>query len=665
MSEDGLHGGLSNGAMRRLVRRQTHCLLSRLRSIHADSTWLHALAVARYPALPLFFNLRAGAWYSVAAPPSPTPPPTCYFKSTDGHYHTAAFSLTRLNLPLARAAGAAGGALVADVTARGKRFPDSAVTLAVWAAVLNAVLAPHAFAAPPPPLEAYFPPWQPPSVRSACAALAARAARELPAPLRRAIVAALAPHLRAPLRPLYVCQPASGGGEDAWEALPPLLEGALAPPACTPLVFVSASRAVGPLGDAASAQAGWKYLQGAGDDAEGWAGPLGLCPALLQRHAAAILGAATAEECAARVAQAQGQEAAEAAAAAAVAAEVAEAAGAAGGAAAAAEGGSGSASASAGGQGQLRSAALCPQQLQRLLAASCALGDGALGGGARVADARAWAVATAAAAVGAALPAEAGGSAGCEAPGVRLVVLVHPCQQQQQLQQQLQQQQRAGASAVAAAAAAAGGPGASAAGEGEGGEEGEEGEEGAAGPGAEEEEEDPLPPPAQRRGAAAAAPGAAQRAPALPECPLAHYTGSSGAAGSAAQLTLTLPSDKRGQSKLGDAWVSAVLPALARALQESSGGGGGGGGSGGGAEGGAVLLAFTSAEVAPVAAAVGAAVLLLGARGAEGQVEQPPPLDKAAVRTALAIAALCCGTPSVDRRLAKQLNRYFLSTLST
>jgi hypothetical protein len=81
----------------------------------------------------------------------------------------------------------------------------------------------------------------------------------------------------------------------------------------------------------------------------------------------------------------------------------------------------------------------------------------------------------------------------------------------------------------------------------------------------------------------------------------------------------------------------------------------------GGAEGGAVLLAFTSAEVAPVAAAVGAAVLLLGARGAEGQREQPPPLDKAAVRTALAIAALCCGTPSVDRRLAKQLNRYFLS----
>ena len=104
----------SHSHVRRVIHRgHTTCVLSRLRSIHHDSSWLHE-SLPNYPqysSLPVYYNRRTGPWYSVCSP-SPSPPApslTCYFKSTDGHYHTTGFSLTRLNLSLAVGAGERGG----------------------------------------------------------------------------------------------------------------------------------------------------------------------------------------------------------------------------------------------------------------------------------------------------------------------------------------------------------------------------------------------------------------------------------------------------------------------------------------------------------------------------------------------------------------------------
>lgn len=89
-----------------------------------------------YPGLPCLANLRCGLWYQRAFDG------TCYFKSTDGHSGNWAFSATRLNLHVARAAATAGGALIVDATRRGKAFPDAlAKTVPCWAAVLNRAVA--------------------------------------------------------------------------------------------------------------------------------------------------------------------------------------------------------------------------------------------------------------------------------------------------------------------------------------------------------------------------------------------------------------------------------------------------------------------------------------------------------------------------------------------
>jgi len=253
----GSHG-VSLGKLFRLARRQSRNLLARLRSLAVDSAWLSS-SLAASPlasALPLFANMRAGAWYTAT-------PHRCYFKSTDGHYHTAAFSRTRLNLALSRAAVAGGGAVVVDVTASGKVYPDSFVAIAIWAAVLNAV----ACGDGAPPFAAYFPPWQPHSVRDAAARVAAAAAASLPAELRAAIAGVL-PAGR-PLFPLFACQPPGGGAGGApWESA---LAAARARGAL-PLLCVSASRAPPDGGDEGTEHAGWRYMQGAGDDAESWAG---------------------------------------------------------------------------------------------------------------------------------------------------------------------------------------------------------------------------------------------------------------------------------------------------------------------------------------------------------------------------------------------------------
>jgi hypothetical protein len=278
-------GSVSLGKLFRLARRQSRNLLARLRSIAVDSAWVRASLStgAISTSLPVFANLRAGAWYTAS-------PQHAYFKSTDGHYHTAAFSRTRLNLHLARAAAAAGGAVLVDATASGKRFPDSFITVAIWATVFNAV----ACGEGAPPLAAFFPPWQPASVRDAAGRVAATAAAALPAELRAAVAGALLPG-GAPLWPVFACQPPSGTVGAPWE-------GALAAArarGALPLLCVSASRAPPPGGDEGAEHAGWRYMQGAGDDAEAWAGRL--TPALLHAHLPALLASGSSEAAAAAV----------------------------------------------------------------------------------------------------------------------------------------------------------------------------------------------------------------------------------------------------------------------------------------------------------------------------------------------------------------------------
>lgn len=324
-------------------------VLFRLRSLASDARWLRD-AVASSPAtarLPVFANLRTGAWHAAGLSCG-----ACCFKSSDGHPGQWAFSTSRLNLELAAAAGRARGAIVVDATAAGKRWPDSFVTLAVWAAVVNAILAPGGSVGPP--LRDCLPPSVPAAHVAPLEALVARTLKALAPPVRAAILVALGPHVAAPLVPMYACQPSSlppdcaEEDEDApWESIWPLLDadghsptsyladggdgsscgscgsdsdggsssgcGGDAPsagtpgsPRCTPgapttpLLCVSASRYVQPrFGDAQSSVEGWLYVQGAGDDAEAWAGPLGLTPALFAAHGAELLRCADSDACAA------------------------------------------------------------------------------------------------------------------------------------------------------------------------------------------------------------------------------------------------------------------------------------------------------------------------------------------------------------------------------
>lgn len=244
------------------VRRSTRTLYNRLHSIAADARFVATVAEAY--GLPLVANARAGDWYVPAA--AEAGGYRVYFKSTDGHTGEWGFSLRRLNLGLLAVAARHGGAVVVDSTRRGKRFPDAlAKTLPIWIAVLNAALFPARF--PTPVL--HTPP------QAVAPVEAAAIERLLPRFVHdfQALGLALPAQLTKPLRPLFV-SPAS--------PLPPL------PPEFadfTPLVLLSASCVVGGRGPEG------EYIQGAGDDHEGWVASTGLTPAVFWAHHAAILTA--------------------------------------------------------------------------------------------------------------------------------------------------------------------------------------------------------------------------------------------------------------------------------------------------------------------------------------------------------------------------------------
>lgn len=235
------------------IRHNTRTLRNRLHSIAHDSAFVSSVSAAY--GLPLLPNLRAGDWYI----PSPQRTPTCvYFKSTDGHTNEWSFSLRRLNLHLLPFIAAHDGACIVDSTRRGKRFPDAlSKTLPIWIAVVNRLLFPGVPGAGTGELHT-----TPLAVAESERAAIERRIDGWVEEARRTLAGRELPVLHKPIRPIFVT-PLSPLPE-----APPRFEGFY------PLVLITASRVVGGTGVEG------EYIQGAGDDHEGWTGTSGLTPAI-------------------------------------------------------------------------------------------------------------------------------------------------------------------------------------------------------------------------------------------------------------------------------------------------------------------------------------------------------------------------------------------------
>lgn len=117
------------------LRRSTLSIPNRLRSILKDADFIQDVA-AEYQ-LPLIANERCGSWYI----PPEEKAGSAYFKSTDGHTGQWSFSLRRLNLHMLDIIGHHGGCIMVDTTRRGKAMPDAfSKTVPIWCAVMNRAL---------------------------------------------------------------------------------------------------------------------------------------------------------------------------------------------------------------------------------------------------------------------------------------------------------------------------------------------------------------------------------------------------------------------------------------------------------------------------------------------------------------------------------------------
>ena len=141
------------------LRKSTLSISNRIKSVLQDAEYVESfwkqinnscpLADVTWPLIP---NERSGSW-----PLNPefkqrsqrfyiksSSPVSAYFKSTDGHINQWALSTRRLNLPVLDLLGTAGGAILIDTTRRGKSFPDALRrTVPIWCAVWNQILFPE------------------------------------------------------------------------------------------------------------------------------------------------------------------------------------------------------------------------------------------------------------------------------------------------------------------------------------------------------------------------------------------------------------------------------------------------------------------------------------------------------------------------------------------
>ncbi|KAL8779129.1 MAG: hypothetical protein Q9213_007090 [Squamulea squamosa] len=238
------------------LKRLTLSISHRLSSIHHDS--LFVLQTAAQYNLPLVANERCGSWYI----PPERKVGSAYFKSTDGHQGQWSFSTRRLNLQILEVIGKHGGCIIVDSTRRGKSMPDAlSKTIPIWCAVLNRLL----FDKKDQTLGLYTPGYV--VGRSEHSQIEARIDSFVSeANYLQLDLSALRSHLSAPIRPFFVTP------NHPFPQLPPKAEAPY-----LPIICLTASRHVHGTENSED-----NYIQGAGDDSEGWSH--GLTPALFWRH---------------------------------------------------------------------------------------------------------------------------------------------------------------------------------------------------------------------------------------------------------------------------------------------------------------------------------------------------------------------------------------------
>jgi tRNA A64-2'-O-ribosylphosphate transferase len=252
------------------LRKATLSIPNRLRSVLQDAEFVqhvveqHSSDGAR---LPLIANERCGSWYI----PPDRKVGSAYFKSTDGHFGQWDFSLRRLNLQVLGMVGKHEGAVIVDSTRRGKNMPDAlAKTVPIWVAVMNRVLFPdvpesHAFQRPPEP---YL--------------LGDSEVSQIEGRLDGFVKAfksldlhfeTLRQEVGRPMKLLWRVNNSTGLNR----VLRHDLRSEGTPGNHYPLILCSASRRV-----VGAEMSEGSYVQGAGDDSEGWS--CGLTPALFWQH---------------------------------------------------------------------------------------------------------------------------------------------------------------------------------------------------------------------------------------------------------------------------------------------------------------------------------------------------------------------------------------------
>jgi tRNA A64-2'-O-ribosylphosphate transferase len=257
------------------LRRATLSIPNRLRSILRDADFVQHVVTEQSPEgskLPLIANERCGSWYI----PPDRKAGSAYFKSTDGHFGQWDFSLRRLNLQVLSIVGKYGGAVIVDSTRRGKSMPDAfAKTVPIWVMVMNIVLFPdvpesHTFQQPPEPYGLGH---------SEVSQIEKRldgfvkALRSLNLDLQ-----GLRQELDRPMKLSWRVN----GSTTSNRALRHDSRSEVRLEDYHPVILCSASRRV--LGAEMSEAA---YIQGAGDDSEGWS--RGLTPTLFWQHKDALL----------------------------------------------------------------------------------------------------------------------------------------------------------------------------------------------------------------------------------------------------------------------------------------------------------------------------------------------------------------------------------------
>jgi len=259
------------------LRKSALSIPNRLRSILQDAEFVQQ--VSRSYGLPLVANERCGSWYIHPADKVGS----AYFKSTDGHHGQWDFSLRRLNLQLLPILNQYGGAVVVDSTRRGKSLPDAfSKTVPIWVAVIHRALFPnmpwtHVLQRPPPPAQLG---------ESEISQIDARLDEFVQAFTRLELdLEKLRVQLQKPIQISWAINgyfDAAGRLKNGIPDSSPLEEDHSR--SCHQLVLCSASRRVR---GAEISEGG--YIQGAGDDSEGWS--RGLTPGVFWKYQDELLQA--------------------------------------------------------------------------------------------------------------------------------------------------------------------------------------------------------------------------------------------------------------------------------------------------------------------------------------------------------------------------------------